>query len=209
MLKSRNFYLPFLELPILMLLNNYINFLVKRKLEVISKYNCEAEVYDKLHFEEQFKKYSLMEKLVALRENGVYLDCGCGTGLLITKLLNKPKLIIGVDFSIGMLKKAKEKFKGESKVELVLADINFLPFINEFFDNIFSFTVIEGKINGVKVLKELYRVAKRDSLVILSILKEALNISKFKAMIKKNKFKIVNEASNSSLKDYLLILRKA
>jgi len=192
-----------------MLLNNYINFLVKRKLEVISKYNCEAEVYDKLHFEEQFKKYSLMEKLVALRENGVYLDCGCGTGLLITKLLNKPKLIIGVDFSIGMLKKAKEKFKGENKVELVLADINFLPFINEFFDNIFSFTVIEGKINGVKVLKEFYRVAKRDSLVILSILKEALNISKFKAVIKKNKFKIVNEASNSSLKDYLFILRKA
>ncbi|MBS7655600.1 class I SAM-dependent methyltransferase [Candidatus Bathyarchaeota archaeon] len=190
-------------------LNSYFNFSVKRKLKVIRKYNCEAEVYDELHFEEQFKKYSLMKGFVALRESDVCLDCGCGTGLLITQLLNKPKLIVGVDFSIGMLKKAKEKFKGESKVELVLADVNFLPFINEVFDNVFSFTVIEGKINGVKALKEIHRVAKRDSLVILSILKEALNISKLKATIKENKFKIVNEAlTNLSSKDYLFILQK-
>jgi ubiquinone/menaquinone biosynthesis C-methylase UbiE len=192
-----------------MLLNNYFNFSVKRKIEVINKYNCEAEVYDRLHSEEQFKKYSLMKEAATLSENDVCLDCGCGTGLLINQLFNKAKLIVGVDFSLGMLKKAKEKFRDKEKVELMLADINFLPFVNEAFDKIFSFTVVEGEINGVEALKEIHRVAKLNSLAVISVLKEALTINEFKAIWEKSKFIIVKALTDSFSKDYLFILRKA
>ena len=185
----------------------YFKFSIKRKLEIINKYNNEAKVYDKLHFEEQLNKYLLMEKMLHLSEKDVCLDCGCGTGLLISRLLNKVMRIVGVDFSLEMLKKAKEKCK--NKVMLVLADINFLPFINNVFTKVFSFTVIEGEINGVKALKEFYRVVKPNGLGVISILKEALTIDRVKSMIKKSKFKIINEnLTDSSSKDYLFILKK-
>ncbi|MBS7658489.1 MAG: class I SAM-dependent methyltransferase [Candidatus Bathyarchaeia archaeon] len=181
---------------------------VKKKIEIIKKYNNEAKIYDKLHFEEQINKYLLMEKIVHLNED-VCLDCGCGTGLLIKYLLNKVKFIVGVDFSLRMLEEAKKKFKNKNKVTLVLADINFLPFINNSFTKVFSFTVIDGKINSIKALKEFNRVVKHNGLTVISVLKGALTINKLKTIIKKSKFKIINEdLTDSSSKDYLFVLQK-
>ncbi len=190
-------------------LNRYFKLSIKRKIKIIAKYNNEAEVYDTLHFEEQFNKYLLMEKMIHLNEDDACLDCGCGTGLLIKYLLNKVKFIVGADFSLEMLKKAKRKFNKENKVELVLADINFLPFINNSFAKVFSFTVVDGKVNSVKVLREFNRVVRHNGLTVISVLKEALTVNKLKSIIKKSKFKIIKEdLTNPSSKDYLFVLQK-
>jgi ubiquinone/menaquinone biosynthesis C-methylase UbiE len=117
--------------------------------------------------------------------------------------------MVGVDFSIEMLKKAKRKFKDENKVEFVLADINFLPFAKSSFTKVFSFTVVDGEINGVKALKEFNHVVEHDGLTVISVLKKALPINKLKSIIERSKFRIVNEnLTDSSSKDYLFVLQK-
>src|SRR5438132_2524587 len=62
------------------------------------------------------------------------LDAGCGTGRNFSKLRGGGADVIGIDFSLGMLRVASRNY---SKVSVALADLEqTLPFANESFDAI-------------------------------------------------------------------------
>lgn len=177
------------------------------KAKIREKYDREAESYDELYSEEQFEKYALMVKAVPLDGSQVYLDCGCGTGLLIERALKGVKLAVGVDFSLGMIRKAREKLKGLGNVELVLADGNHLPFVDGAFHTAFSFTVVDGKVNKEEMLAEIHRALRPGGLAVVSVVKGAMSLGKFKLMLERSKFRVLQVFDEAQVKDYLAICR--
>lgn len=79
------------------------------------------------------------------------LDICTGTGStlsLLQKRVGKDGVVVGVDFSRGMLRVAQEKTAGHDNVFLVEADVAYLPFKKSVFDAVtcsFAFYELKGK----------------------------------------------------------------
>jgi demethylmenaquinone methyltransferase/2-methoxy-6-polyprenyl-1,4-benzoquinol methylase len=100
----------------------------------------------------------------ALKDDRV-LDICSGTGSLLLKLQEKTGtggLVVGIDFSIGMLKAAREKIGASPTVCLVQADAGHLPFRNTTFDAVtcsHAFYELKGRSQDA-CLKEISRTLK-------------------------------------------------
>jgi ubiquinone/menaquinone biosynthesis C-methylase UbiE len=122
-------------------------------------YDSTAQIYDARYRDIQFQKYRIMLADLDIRQP--ILDHGCGTGLL-QSFLAIP--LFGVDISLEMLKKGNEK--------AVQGDLENLPFKNNSFATVLSFTAIQNVGNLDKALAELKRILKNDGFVVLTFLQK-------------------------------------
>ena len=112
-------------------------------------------------------------KRLNTKEDGVYLDVASGTGDLAITIakIKKPKRIIGVDISEGMLEVGREKMKRlnlDNLVTLQQEDCEDLSFDNETFNAATIGFGIRNFQHPSKGLEEIYRVLKSDGeLVVL------------------------------------------
>jgi ubiquinone/menaquinone biosynthesis C-methylase UbiE len=115
------------------------------------------------------KKYEseLISDLLMPCPGAVILDAGCGTGVFSIDILSSGSLVIGLDISLPMLRRAKEKFGGYPFYP-VLGDISTLPFREDTFDKVISITAIEFIQNAKKCVAELFRVTKRGGVVAVA-----------------------------------------
>ncbi|MFX1455906.1 MAG: class I SAM-dependent methyltransferase [Promethearchaeota archaeon] len=82
--------------------------------------------------------------------NGICLDLGCANGRNFKILGVKPKKLIGIDFSLEFLKIAQNNLKNSNYfsksesnlIQILLADINYLPLRINSVNNIFSIATI-------------------------------------------------------------------
>ena len=110
-------------------------------------------------------------KIVKENNPDTILDIATGTGDLAINLAetNATK-IIGLDISSGMLEIGKTKIKNkalDSKIEMILADSENMPFEDNTFDAItvaFGIRNFESLENG---LKEIYRVLKPNGTFVI------------------------------------------
>ncbi len=106
------------------------------------------------------------------KENAEILDLGCGSGRNFVKPGSKKYTIYGLDFSKEMLKHAKASAqKKKINVETKLIEKEKIPFEDNFFDAAICVAVlhcVEPK-NQIKLMKELYRVMKPKSKVLISV----------------------------------------
>jgi len=96
------------------------------------------------------------------------LDLGCGNGRFV-EIFPKEVEYIGVDNSKKMIKIAKEKHPG---IEFRVADVLSLPFPENFFDKIFTLSVVHhipSQYLRLKCLKEIKRVLKPNGILILTV----------------------------------------
>jgi 18S rRNA (guanine1575-N7)-methyltransferase len=112
----------------------------------------EAEEYDKLRWMERNQKtttlrcieYLFDEKLGEIdsqsEDRCFILDLGCGTGYSSEILIENGFRVIGVDILEDMILKASKKKKERNYInlDLILADINNLPFRHNSFDHAVS-----------------------------------------------------------------------
>ena len=102
---------------------------------------------------------------IPIQNGGSVLDLCTGTGTLLTHLQAKvgPNgQVVGVDFSPGMLKVAREKTKSFANVNLVEADAGCLPFAAETFDAVtcsHAFYELKGETQE-RALREIVRVLR-------------------------------------------------
>lgn len=92
------------------------------------------------------------------------LDLCCGTGDIISLILESYSLnldIIGVDFSVEMLKIAQKRFKNKDNVKLIQADASKMPFEDDCFDHIIISFGLRNLENIYDNLKEINRVLKK------------------------------------------------
>ncbi len=156
-----------------------------KKKEIINKYNSTSHFYDKRYSQIQSKKYDQILKNYVL-DRKIILDAGCGTGLLFEytiDLFKQEKRIfysyIANDISWNMLMEFKSKLvnlKKQLEVNLILSDLENLPFRKNTFHSIFSATAFQNLPNILNGVKESLRVVKSNGDIILSILKKKINL---------------------------------
>lgn len=108
-----------------------------------------------------------------LKQDGLCLDIGCGTGRTILPLTEKGLKIIGIDITKEMLFEAQNQAKQRNlKLHLAVGDWRHLLFKNEIFDTVIvNRHVFQHfhKDDRILMLKEAKRVLKKDGTLILHI----------------------------------------
>ncbi len=105
-----------------------------------------------------------------LKKDGWFLDLACGTGRHTIPLVNNGYNVVGLDASLKLLKIAKQR---QVNVQLVQADMRYLPFADEVFgtavsmDNSFGYLPTEE--SDLQSLKELNRILGIGGLFVLDV----------------------------------------
>ncbi|WP_346297706.1 class I SAM-dependent methyltransferase [Geoglobus acetivorans] len=125
------------------------------------KYDRIARVYDLMESPmEIFALSKWRKELMEIVDGKNILEVGIGTGKNIPHY--KDWRVVGVDISRKMLEKAAIKSRHIGReLDLVVADVEALPFKDESFDGIISTFVFCSVENPLAGLKELHRVLKK------------------------------------------------
>ncbi len=97
------------------------------------------------------------ELVKGLEKPGKVLDLACGTGDAGALLLNKAESVVGLDYSLPMLKVAKEKYP---EMLFVRGDALNTPFPDKTFDTVIVSLGLRHFENPEKGLSEIRRVLK-------------------------------------------------
>jgi ubiquinone/menaquinone biosynthesis C-methylase UbiE len=148
-------------------------------------YDLTAKAYDELYRREQFTKYDYIFKTLRLKPGDTVLDLGCGTALLyeylVTNKMDDFKRYICVDPSIKMLEIANRKTMRDPRVITILCNGEDLPFIEEYVDVVYMFTVWDNLSDKRKTLMNVEKIVRRNGYVLISILPRDKIISKDKS----------------------------
>jgi ubiquinone/menaquinone biosynthesis C-methylase UbiE len=98
-------------------------------------------------------------------KNKFILDCGCGSGNYLLFFMNYSENVFGIEYSGEKVEKYKSG--GISGDNIVQGNIEDMPFENQKFDLVFLNEVLEHISNQEKALKEIYRVLKKDGIMVV------------------------------------------
>ncbi len=101
-------------------------------------------------------------------------DLGCGTGFSSEILVEKGHRVVGIDILIDMLLKAKTKkkfLKKEKELELILADINFLPLKRASIDHVISISAYNFIIHGKNLISDISKTVNNTARYLKKVLK--------------------------------------
>ena len=132
----------------------------------------------------QLKK--IMSQDIKLKKSSKILDAGCGTGLVAEVLGDMNfKNIVGLDYSLDMLKMAKDK---KIYTRLIQESLNKKTSLrSNQFDVVLCTGVLTSGHVGAKAINELIRVTKNKGYLILSIAESIYEKLGFKDEIEKNR----------------------
>ena len=132
----------------------------------------------------QLKK--IMSQDIKLKKSSKILDAGCGTGLVAEVLGDMNfKNIVGLDYSLDMLKIAKDK---KIYTRLIQESLNKKTSLrSNQFDVVLCTGVLTSGHVGSKAINELIRVTKNKGYLILSIAESIYEKLGFKDEIEKNR----------------------
>ena len=104
-------------------------------------------------------------KFLSLAPDGRVLDCGCGGGANIRKLLKKcPKGIVkGIDYSPVSVEKAQkvnEDAINQGRCAVWQGSVDAIIFANDWFDAVTAFETVYFWPNPLECFREIYRVLK-------------------------------------------------
>ena len=132
-------------------------------------YDIFSRVYDRFVALHSRDSQGLARKFLVhqapIEDGDTVLDLCTGTGTLLIHLQEKvgaSGYVVGVDFSGGMLEKARQKTKDISHIILVQADASALPFRNNTFDVVtcsHAFYELKGEVQD-RALQEIVRVLR-------------------------------------------------
>jgi|GEM_PF-5775459 len=108
----------------------------------------------------------------AISGQGIIFDAGCGDGRLMEVMRrNHGQVMVGIDISRRQLTLAKNRLN-DKKTHLIQASITHLPFKDDMFHHIVSWSVlihVEKEEDRMLGYKELKRVMERDGVILLML----------------------------------------
>ncbi len=101
-------------------------------------------------------------------------DIGCGTGRHASQLANAGAQVVALDFSTGMMRKARDK-AGSQSVAFAVADISrALPLRANYFDRVICCLVLDHIDDVASLFPELKRICRRDGFIAISAMHPAM-----------------------------------
>lgn len=101
-------------------------------------------------------------------------DIGCGTGRHASRLASSGAQVAGLDFSTGMMRKARERF-GAEHVTFAVADISLsLPIRDCRFDRVICCLVLDHIHDVPRLFGELKRICRREGFIAISVMHPAM-----------------------------------
>jgi ubiquinone/menaquinone biosynthesis C-methylase UbiE len=140
---------------------------VKQARELYDKY---GDLFERLE-ENDLNRRSLskiLHSMIGDIKGKKILDVGCGAGRDCKIMAEKGAKVIGIDVSPKMIALAQEKCKGLD-VEFYLRDMERTGFPNEEFDIITAIFSVSYKKSLKKVLREFYRILKKNGEVFIVV----------------------------------------
>jgi ubiquinone/menaquinone biosynthesis C-methylase UbiE len=172
--------------------------------ETITKwYDALSKNYDELYGEEQDKKHAKVLQLLADREFNIIVDVGCGTGKLLELMSPRSQVGLGIDLSVQMLIKAKERTTNSS-IQLVRADASHLPLQDHIADGVISVSMTESGPVLEEHFNELSRIGTKDATLVLTIFNDKDRT--FRKQLNETSIKLVAALSD---RERLYLLDKA
>lgn len=111
-----------------------------------------------------YGRFRISLDMIDLVKNDMVLNIGTGiSGWLENSIKHDAEMIVGSDLELSNLRRVKDD------IVVVALDAHFLPFKNECFDKVTIFEVLEHLDEDEKVIEEIYRILKKDSVLILSV----------------------------------------
>lgn len=111
----------------------------------------------------KLKSYPIPEIPLPSSQGSSFLDIGCNWGRWSIAAARKGYSCTGIDPSLGAVAAGKRVCKAlDAKADFVCGDARFLPFKNESFDVVFSYSVLQhmSRENVLTVIQEISRVLK-------------------------------------------------
>ena len=183
----------------------------KKKRSVINHYDKLVKVYDSLYTDEQNQKIECILRIVRVAQTDYLLDVGCGTGLLFNHIDCVNGFYIGVEISSGLLRTAVNRIKQLSAIScafIIRADADYLPFKNEVIDKIFALTLLQNMPHPSVTLKEMMRIAKDNSTIVVTGLKKTFTKERFRSMLRKADLKYYILRPQCKIQDLIAICHK-
>lgn len=177
----------------------------KQKRSNKQHYDLQAAIYDVQYIGEQDAKIESILKNVELDSNELVLDLGCGTGFLFRHIFEKAGFVVGMDLSKKALLCAKKRTKNMTNVELVCADADNTPFVDNLFDKVFAVTVLQNMPEPPKTIEEIKRVGKPQAIFAVTGLKKKYTQERFVEMLSDAELKTVKLIITSKLKGHLVL----
>lgn len=122
--------------------------------------------------DEKLNNLGVFDKL--REKNNLIVDLGCGTGFSSEIFVENGHRVIGIDILMDMLTKAKSKkefLKKEKHLELILADINYLPIKQASIDHIISISAYNFILHGKDLIKDISKTVNNTAKYLRKILK--------------------------------------
>ncbi|MFX1438063.1 MAG: class I SAM-dependent methyltransferase [Promethearchaeota archaeon] len=184
-----------------------------KKKKIIEKYNSSSHFYDKRYALIQKDKFEIVLNNYRAEER-LILDLGCGTGLFFEyinkSILNNEKIklnYVGLDISWNMLLEFKSKISNSvyriCHPNLILSDIEYLPFRENIFLTVFALTSFQNLPNIKNGIIESFRVGKNNAEYKFSILKKKLDTKSLLKIIK-TKLRELSITNNENLEDIVI-----
>ncbi|HCU06999.1 MAG TPA: class I SAM-dependent methyltransferase [Holosporales bacterium] len=120
------------------------------------------------HYSSRLKLAILLKYI---QKNFKVLDAGCANGLFSFAISTSCKEVRGIDINEQFLSIAQEKAQEKRKdnLQFIFGDVENIPFKEEEFDCVFSYSCLVLVEDVHKALKECMRVVKKNGYLILDI----------------------------------------
>jgi len=180
-----------------------------KKRNTAHHYNQLAPVYDIQYADEQKTKIETTLEDVSLNKNDFVLDMGCGTGLLLPYIANRVQLLIGIDISPKLLKKAKIHGKLYPNTHILLADADQLPFQSQLFHTVFAITLLQNTPKPLTTLQEIKRMSKNHATIAVTGLKKEFTKDSLIKLLKDAGLGVQKLKTNNHCRDYIAICSRS
>ena len=180
----------------------------KQKRAHIRYYDQTAPSYNTRYAEEQNLKMEAAFKSLKPAIQSRYLDLGCGTGLLLPRIMKSASSIVCLDLSKGMLKEVKPSVRHSAHVHLIQADVDYTPLRNGYFNMVFAITLLQNTPNPKQSLQEMKRVTLPDATMIITGLKKCFTVRSLLTLLQSAGFQTNLLLTDDKLKCHIASCKK-
>ncbi|APQ72294.1 SAM-dependent methyltransferase [Clostridium botulinum] len=123
------------------------------------------------YFEERLK-YKILS--ITNIKDKIVGDLGCGTGFVSLAVANEASIVFSIDNSINMLKElsASASKKDYKNIYPIRSSLDNLAIFDESLNVVFINMALHHIKNAKKAIAEMYRVLKKDGVVVISDVRE-------------------------------------